>query len=182
MILYTSGTTGRPKGVCLSADNLRSNADACIEHIQLKPEHQFLGVIPTFHVFGLTTTLLCPMVVGATVHYLPRFQPLTVLETIQTRKISVLMLIASMYRALSRTKGAGDELETVELAVSGGEPLPPTTLQEFDQRFGVSLLEGYGLTETSPVIWRSSISSNSRRLPVATRGRCSASRTFSDPS
>jgi len=152
LILYTSGTIGKPKGVCLSADNLRSNADACIEHIGMTPEFEFLGVIPTFHVFGLTTTLICPAVCGATVHFLPRFQPLTVLETIQKRKINTLLLIASMYRALIRTKGDGDEMKTVTHAVAGGEPLPSDTRESFEKRFGVSLLEGYGLTETSPVV------------------------------
>ncbi len=152
VILYTSGTIGRPKGVCLSTDNLRSNGDACIEHIGMTPEFEFLGVIPTFHVFGLTTTLICPIMCGATVHFLPRFQPLTVLQTIQDRKITTLLLIASMYRALNRTKGTGDEMKTVTLAISGGEPLPPATREAFEQRFGVDLLEGYGLTETSPVV------------------------------
>ena len=152
LILYTSGTIGKPKGVCLSADNLRSNADACIEHIGMTSDLQFLGVIPTFHIFGLTTTLICPVVCGATVHYLPRFQPLTVLKTIQERKIEGLLMTASMYRALNRIKGSGDEMKSVIHAVAGGEPLTSDTRESFEKRFGIPLLEGYGLTETSPVV------------------------------
>jgi len=153
VILYTSGSTGAPKGVCLSHANLLSNCRACIEHARMNPDQRFLGVLPPFHAFGLLAMLLAPVALGATVHYLLRFQPAQVVETIQREAISVFMAVPSMYAALLRLKDApADSFRPLALAISGGEPLPLNVYAAFEQRWGVRLLEGYGLTETSPVV------------------------------
>ncbi|MFQ6049335.1 MAG: class I adenylate-forming enzyme family protein, partial [Phycisphaerae bacterium] len=153
VMLYTSGTTGRPRGVCLSYENLLSDSRACIARARIRPEHRFLGLLPSCHAFGLTGTVIVPLVLGAGVFYLPRFQPAEAIRRIGQERISVLMAVPSMYRALLGLKGAGREaLESVVYAISGGEPLAASVADRFRERFGVGLLEGYGLTEASPVV------------------------------
>ncbi len=152
-LIYTSGTSGDPKGVCLSFDNLAQNAAACIEAAQLSPDQVFLSLLPQFHAFGLTVNTIVPLVMGATVHYLPRFSPVTTVHMIAEKKVSVFITIASMFGALLQMKDATPEhFASLTHPVSGGEPLPPKVAQAFEQRFGVRMLEGYGMTEASPVI------------------------------
>ena len=81
-LIYTSGTSGDPKGVCLTFNNLAQNAQACIAAADLSPDQVFLGLLPQFHAFGLTATTIVPLVMGATVYYLPRFSPVAVVNTI----------------------------------------------------------------------------------------------------
>ena len=153
VIVYTSGTSALPKGVCLTHGNLSRNAAACVEHARLTGQHRFLGLLPLFHGFGLTGTLLAPISVGASTWYMPRFRPAAVFDTVRRQRASVMMGIASMYAAMLKAKQARqDDLATIEYAVSGGEALPSTVHSAFLERFGVSLLQGYGLTETSPVV------------------------------
>ncbi|MCP4251706.1 MAG: long-chain fatty acid--CoA ligase [bacterium] len=153
VILYTSGTSGDPKGVELTYANLRSNCDACIEAARMNHDQTFLNVLPPFHVFGLTGNVLVPVVLGAGVFAIPRFHPSAALEAIQQERVSIVLAIPSMYSAMLRQKSApADALASVELAMSGGEPLPPDLATGFVERFGVTLHQGYGLTETSPVI------------------------------
>jgi len=153
VILYTSGTTGQPKGVQLSYENLYSNCVDTIASLKIHPPQTFLNVLPPFHVFGLTTNVLVPLVLSASVYAVPRFSPLAVVQTIAQRRITMIMAIPSMYAALLRTKSATREaFSSVLLAISGGEPLPDQVRRAFEERFGVILKEGYGLTETSPVV------------------------------
>jgi len=153
VILYTSGTTGMPRGVCLSHRNLYHDVTACIEHTHMDPEQRFLGVLPLFHTFGLTALLLAPTILGAGCSYHARFQPLDVLRTLAEDQISIFIAIPSMYAALARAKSASPEMfRSLRLPISGGEPLSPDLYDEYRDRFGVTILEGYGLTETSPVV------------------------------
>ncbi len=153
VIVYTSGSTGQPRGVCLTHDNLLSNCRAAIEHFQLKPDHHLLGFLPPFHVFGLTVLTLLPVVLGSRVTFVPRFSPQTVHEVIRHKDVSVVMAVPSMYAAIARLKSAKPaDFARIELAVSGGEPLPMNLYQEVLEKTGMNLLEGYGMIETSPVI------------------------------
>ncbi len=153
VLLYTSGTTGRSKGVELTQRNLRSNSDAVIQAVSLTRQDRFLGVLPPFHVFGLMGTVLVPAICGISVQMLPRFSPMAVLDAIEQSDPTVLMAIPSMYAALLRNRSVSpDRFRRFRLLISGGEPLPQVVADEFRSRFGVELLEGYGLTETSPVI------------------------------
>ncbi|MCK4340800.1 MAG: AMP-binding protein [Phycisphaerae bacterium] len=152
-LIYTSGTSGDPKGVCLTFDNLSQNAQACISAARLSPEQVFLSLLPQFHAFGFTANTVVPLVMGATVHYLPRFSPATVVNYIAEKQVSVFITIASMFGALAARKSATPtQFASLTHPVSGGEPLPAKVAEIFEQRYGVRLLEGYGMTEASPVV------------------------------
>ncbi|NLX21534.1 MAG: long-chain fatty acid--CoA ligase [Phycisphaerae bacterium] len=152
-IVYTSGSTGEPKGVCLSHGNFVSNCRAAIEHLRIVPDQHMLGVLPPFHVFGLTATTFIPLVLGGTVTYIPRFSPQAVAKVIEEERISIVMAIPSMYAAVARLKSVEPaQFASIRLAVSGGEPLPQRVFDEVRARLGLELLEGYGMTETSPII------------------------------
>lgn len=153
VVLYTSGTTGLPKGVCLSFDNLGRNADACVAYARIPADSVFLSVLPQFHSFGFTAMTVTPLLLGATAWYLPRFSAAAVLQAMAERRATVFMAVASMYAGLLRQReAAADALASLRLAISGGEPLPQRLADAFRGRFGVELMEGYGLTETSPVV------------------------------
>jgi long-chain acyl-CoA synthetase len=149
VLLYTSGTSGLPKGVVLTYGNLQSDVEAAIEHAQLKDRHRFLGIVPLFHSTGMLATLLAPTTLGAMVVYQARFSPLAVVKALREHQISVLAAVPSMYAALLRLKEAGPEdVKSMYAAISGGEPLPANVREGFTQKFGIPLFEGYGLTET----------------------------------
>jgi long-chain acyl-CoA synthetase len=153
VLMYTSGTSGLPKGVILSYGNLQSDVDAAIEHAALQHGHRFLGLIPLFHSFGMTGAMLAPIQLGAPVVYMARFSAPAVVKAITEHQISLLMAIPSMYAAMLHLKGAPPEtFASLYAAISGGEPLPAAVTQGFRQRFNLTLYEGYGLTETSPVV------------------------------
>lgn len=153
VLLYTSGSSGMPKGVMLTAGNLLSNVDGCIEHLDITPDQTFLGVLPLFHTFGLTAMLLVPTLLGATVHYRPRFVPRQIVDTIRDRDVSIFMAVPSMFGALMSIKEASpSDFAHLRLAISGGEPLPAPLADAFQARFDTPILQGYGLTETSPVV------------------------------
>ncbi len=153
VILYTSGTTAEPKGVELTYGNLHSNCVDTIDSLEIDPRQSFLNVLPPFHVFGLTGNVLVPVFLAATVHAIPRFNPLHAIRLVAQKKLSVVLAIPSMYAAMLRSKSASaDSFRSIYLAVSGGEPLTDSVREGFAKRFGVTLYQGYGLTETSPVV------------------------------
>ncbi len=153
VILYTSGTSGDPKGVCLSYRNLAGNAQACIEHARITPEHVWLSPLPQFHSFGCTAMTITPMLLGVTVWYVPRFSPVAVAQLIAEKRVTMLMAIPSMYAALLNLKNVQrSTFASLTYVISGGEPLPARVFQGFQERFGVTLYEGYGMTESSPVV------------------------------
>jgi len=170
-IVYTSGSTGQPKGVCLSYHNFLSNCRAAIEHFQLSADDQLLGTIPPFHVFGLTATTFLPVVLGAAITYIPRFSPQAVYKAIYENNLSLILAIPSMYAALARLKTLDPaRFASVKLAVSGGEPLPRCVYDAVLERTGMPLIEGYGMTETSPIIsanqpWAHRVGTVGRPLP-----------------
>ncbi len=152
VILYTSGTSGRPKGVMLTHGNLHSNVDAAIVHAELTEADAFLGVLPQFHSFGLTALTLLPLRLGSRIINTRQFLPKRIVGLISKHRPDIIMAIPSMYGALLSVKsGTPDDFRSVRLAISGGEPLPNATFEQFKDRYGVRILEGYGLTETAPI-------------------------------
>lgn len=154
VILYTSGTTAQPKGVELTFGNLHSNCVDCIHSILNTDKSQrFLNILPPFHVFGLTANVLIPIFMRAWVFAIPRFNPIAAARAFEEHRITVILAIPSMYAAMLRVKSAKPEaFKDIYIAISGGEPLPESVRTGFLERFGVTLGQGYGLTETSPVI------------------------------
>ncbi|MEE2912200.1 MAG: AMP-binding protein [Planctomycetota bacterium] len=151
-ILYTSGTSGKPKGVMLTAANLMANVDQCRKWIGFTKHDVFLGLLPQFHSFGFTVTSLVPAAAGARVIYTARFNPRKVLELLRKHNPTALLAIPSMFNAILNTKSSeSDDFKSIKLAVSGGEALPDAVYEGFKERFGLSIHEGYGLTETAPV-------------------------------
>jgi long-chain acyl-CoA synthetase len=152
VLMYTSGTSGLPKGVILTYENLQSDVDAAIQHANLQSKHVFLGVIPLFHAFGMTAMMLAPIQLGAPIVYMSRFSPVAALQNIRKHKVSIMFGVPAMYAAILRLDSAKPEdFKDFFAVISGGEPLPPTVREGWQKRFGIPIYEGYGLTETSPV-------------------------------
>ena len=151
VILYTSGTSGRPKGVILTSGNLSSNIDQIVEWVKFDRRDVMLGVLPQFHSFGLTVLTLLPLAVGCRSVYAARFMPKRVLQLARTHRPTVLVGIPSMFNALRLAKSATrDDLSSLRFTVAGGEPLPDAVSDGFFETFGIRICEGYGLTETAP--------------------------------
>ena len=153
VLMYTSGTSGLPKGVVLTYGNLQSDVDGCIEAAALQKKHRFLGIIPLFHGFGMTATMLAPVQLGSQTVYQARFSPASAVEAVRKHQASIVFGVPSMFGAMLRVKDASAaDFGHIYTVISGGEPLPAALRQAFPARFGVPIHEGYGLTETSPVV------------------------------
>ncbi|MEM7626912.1 MAG: AMP-binding protein [Planctomycetota bacterium] len=152
VLLYTSGTSGKPKGVMLTEGNLRTNIEDCIEHAGLTQCDVFLGVLPQFHTFGLTVLTLLPLFDGGRVIYTAKFVPRRLIELMVKHKPQLFIAVPSMLNALLAVKkSTAEDWGSLRYVISGGEPLPDAVFQGFKDKLGVEILEGYGLTETSPV-------------------------------
>src|SRR5258706_12584916 len=153
VLLYTSGTSGLPKGVVLTYGNLQSDVDAAIEAADLQHRHRFLGVIPLFHAFGLTAGLLAPVQLGSTVVFLSRFSPVAMVNAIREHQLSIVFGVPAMFGAVAHLKSATPEdFKSIYALMSGGDALPAALREGFKARFGTPIYEGYGLSETSPVV------------------------------
>ncbi len=152
VILYTSGTTGRPKGALLTHSNLLWNAQVSAELFALQSQDRLLGTLPLFHSFGQTCVLNAAFRRGAEVVLISRFDPNAALELIERRGITVFLGVPTMYVAMLNAESAGGrDLSTLRLCASGGAAIPVEVLRRFEADFGCRVLEGYGLSETSPV-------------------------------
>ena len=149
VLMYTSGTSGMPKGVMLSYGNLQADTTSAIEHATLTGKHKFLGVLPLFHSTGLLATLLAPVQLGGQMVYIGRFNPTAVLNAVKEHQISVITAVPSMYAAITRLKeGKPQDWKSVYASISGGEPLAAVVREGFEKKFDCLMYEGYGLTET----------------------------------
>ncbi|AJT40613.1 long-chain-fatty-acid--CoA ligase [Psychromicrobium lacuslunae] len=153
VILYTSGTTGRPKGAELTHANLLSNAEVSRDLFSMAPGEVLFGGLPFFHIFGQTCALNAAIISGATVTLLPKFDPVKALEIVQRDGVTIFMGVPTMHIAVLRVPERQNyEVSSLKVAVSGGAPLPLEVLKEFEASFAATVLEGYGLSETSPVV------------------------------
>ncbi|MEU8651445.1 long-chain fatty acid--CoA ligase [Streptomyces sp. NPDC048737] len=154
VLLYTSGTTGRPKGAALTHAGLRHNTEVNVTDVQqLTPEDVVVGCLPLFHIFGQTCTMNTAVLSGASLTLIPRFDPAVVFEAIARDGATVFEGVPTMYAALlQHPAGAEAEVSSLRMCISGGASLPVELLHEFERRFGCAVLEGFGMSETSPVV------------------------------
>ena len=150
VIVYTSGTTGRPKGAELTHFQLYMNADTPGRLFGIRDDDVVLVVLPLFHVFGLSSQLNVCVRFGATMSLVPRFEPGKVLEVMQRDGVTVFEGVPTMYVALLNHPQAADyDISKLRIGISGGAAIPAEVLDAFEERFGIVILEGYGLTETA---------------------------------
>ncbi|MBC3190338.1 long-chain fatty acid--CoA ligase [Pseudonocardia sp. C8] len=151
VLLYTSGTTGQPKGAQLTHANLRHNAwITATTLLSLSPDDVVMGCLPLFHAFGQSCGLNAAVSSGACLTLVPRFDPRTALAVMERDRVTVFEGVPTMFSALLQHGGPADT-SSLRLGVSGGAALPVQVLEEFESGFGALILEGYGLSETSPV-------------------------------
>jgi long-chain acyl-CoA synthetase len=152
VILYTSGTTGTPKGAELTHSNLLCNTRVVVGLAQLTQDDVVLGALPLFHSFGQTCGLNATMAAGGTVSMIPRFDPGKALGMIERDRVTVFQGVPTMYTAmLHHPENESFDVSSLRLCMSGGSAMPVEVLKGFEDAFGCKVLEGYGLSETSPV-------------------------------
>jgi long-chain acyl-CoA synthetase len=153
VILYTSGTTGPPKGAELTHANLAGNARTTAETLlESTTDDVVMGCLPLFHVFGLTCGLNTTVLRGSTLTLIPRFDGAKALSVIERDKVTIFEGVPTMFSAMLLSDDAGKvDVSSLRLCVSGGSAMPVEVMRSFEETFGCIILEGYGLSETSPV-------------------------------
>jgi long-chain acyl-CoA synthetase len=151
VLIYTSGTTGRPKGAMLSHGNLLSNVESCRQVLVAMDHDRFVVLLPMFHSFMMTVGVLLPLLVGGSMLLIRSVHPpRNVIMEILTKRATILPAVPQFFRALAQVPVPEDF--PLRLCISGGAPLPAEILSEFTAKMPVPLLEGYGLSEASPVV------------------------------
>ena len=152
VLLYTSGTTGQPKGAELTHANLTLNSQGARDLFGMGADAITLGALPLFHSFGQTCAMNATLGGGGTLTLMPRFDPAKALEIIQRDRVNVFQGVPTMYGAmLHHPDRERYDVSTLRLCGSGGSAMPVELLRGFDEAFGCKILEGYGLSESSPV-------------------------------
>jgi long-chain acyl-CoA synthetase len=151
VIIYTSGTTGRPKGAMLSHGNLLHNVNSCRIVLETVDQDRMAVVLPLFHSYMLTVGILLPLLVGGTIVLVKSLgQPKLIMQELCLRQATILPAIPPLYRALASSP-TPIKLP-FRICISGSAPLPLQVLTDFETKYGIALIEGYGLSEASPVV------------------------------
>lgn len=152
IILYTSGTTGKPKGAMLSHKNIYSNAKDTADYLTITGEDRIIAALPMFHVFCLTVSLNAPLMNGGTVLIMPKFSPQEVFKIAVDHKATIFAGVPTMYNYLLQSaEGNTSAFTGIRLCISGGAAMPVALLGQFEEAFNAKVSEGYGLSEASPV-------------------------------
>lgn len=155
VLQYTGGTTGHPKAAMLSHANLVAQADASTSHLGIENANpgKVMGVLPLFHVFALTTVFGLALRTGATMILLPRYELQLTLRTLERTKPTYFPAVPTIFHAIAEAAADGAvDLSMVKICISGGAPLPAEVRDAFVRNTGARLVEGYGLSEASPII------------------------------
>lgn len=156
VLIYTSGTTGRPKGAMLSHRNLLSNVESCGIVLEVVDHDRMAVLLPLFHSYMLTVGLLLPLLTGGSMVLVRSISPMkSALEELFARKATILPAIPQFYRGLASAPLTGPL--PIRVCISGAAPLPVQVLKQFEAKYGIPLLEGYGLSEASPVVSKNPI-------------------------
>jgi len=152
IILYTSGTTGKPKGAMLTHRNLYSNAIDVADYLKMNEDDRVIATLPMFHVFCLTVALNAPLMNGATILIVPKFSPAEIFRLTKKYEATVFAGVPTMFNFLLQyPEGKAEDLKSLRLCNSGGAAMPVALLEGFERKFNVVVSEGYGLSEASPV-------------------------------
>ena len=155
IILYTSGTTGKPKGTMLSHKGIYTNAKITADYLEYREDDRVISVLPMVHVFGFGATLCGPLLKGATLLILPKFSPKEVFRIARVYQATIFAGVPTMYNNLLQTVNHQpmyrESFNKVRLCLSGGASMPITLLEKLKEMFQVTITEGYGLTEVAPV-------------------------------
>lgn len=172
VLQYTGGTTGVPKGAMLTHYNLVSNAVMCSYWVPEKPgTGVILGVLPLFHIYGMTVVMNLSIVHGSTMVLLPRFDTVKVLKSIAKYKVTEFPGAPTMYAMIvAHPDVAKYDISSVRFCISGAAPLPPQVQKRFMQITGGVLVEGYGLTEASPVTHANPLDSTMKTVKIGSIG------------
>jgi len=165
MIIYTSGTTGKPKGAMLTHRNFLANVEQCTGMVRLRQKDVFLCLLPMFHSFAWTVCVLVPLFLGCAIVIVESIQPFgEVIKQIMRHRVTLFVAVPPIYAALLRVPFWRPLrfINPLRLCISGAAPLPKAVHQKFEEKFGIPLLEGYGLTEASPVV---TLNPEDKRVP-----------------
>ncbi len=151
VMIYTAGLTGKPVGAILTFNNLATQADLLRTICNGTKDDRCLAVIPLFHSFGASVNMLSPICLGASVVLMDRFTMDSIFATIQNEQVTYIAAVPRLFMGmLFHEKRADYSLRTLRFCITGGSAMPPELFFEFEKHFGIKVLEGYGLTETSP--------------------------------
>lgn len=153
VLIFTSGTTGKPKGAILTHLNLLANCESCRRAIRVSGDDTFVSILPFFHSYGATVSMLLPLFCGSKNVLMPQFLALETLQAVQAHRATIVAGVPTMYAVMLQIKEPGAlDVSSLRFVVSGVAALPAEVCLGFERAFGVPIVEGYGPTEASPVV------------------------------